>query len=317
MMNNMARGKQTCKILKEIRRQIAEANDIEFVTSECRYKGDCLGTCPKCEAEVQYLEQQLRKRQLAEKLINLAGISAGTIAILAPFAVQSQTPDTSLTKGYIATQAMADTILVKGIVLTGDTLQDGTISREPMIGATIINQRTEQRTATNIDGKFQIEAVVGDTLQVKYVGYETLLFQVTSKALNEEIVLTPVQTFLGEIVTMGYVVFDVSKLGNVLYLSVVDENNRPINTSVRKIERIWIDEDGDEMSDYIRLIPVDDKFIIQWNSEPALQDDDDKPLKEAILRIEVAGYDNPKTIKVKYPKRNTKKTIKFKHDKKK
>lgn len=42
----MARGKQTCKILKEIRRQIAEANDIEFVTSECRYKGDCLGTCP-------------------------------------------------------------------------------------------------------------------------------------------------------------------------------------------------------------------------------------------------------------------------------
>ena len=45
----MARGKQTCRILKEIRRQIAEANDIEFATSECRYKGDCLGTCPKCE----------------------------------------------------------------------------------------------------------------------------------------------------------------------------------------------------------------------------------------------------------------------------
>ena len=56
----MARGKQTCKILKEIRRQIAEANGIEFATSECRYKGDCLGTCPKCEAEVRYLEQQLR-----------------------------------------------------------------------------------------------------------------------------------------------------------------------------------------------------------------------------------------------------------------
>ena len=47
----MARGKQTCKILKEIRRQIAEANDIEFITSECQYQGDCLGTCPKCEAE--------------------------------------------------------------------------------------------------------------------------------------------------------------------------------------------------------------------------------------------------------------------------
>lgn len=75
----MARGKQTCKILKEIRRQIAEANEIEFVTSECRYRGDCLGTCPKCEAEVRYLEQQLRSRQLMGKAVVLAGISAGMI----------------------------------------------------------------------------------------------------------------------------------------------------------------------------------------------------------------------------------------------
>ncbi len=75
----MARGKQTCKILKEIRRQIAEANGIEFATSECRYRGDCLGTCPKCEAEVRYLEQQLSARTLAGKAIALAGISAGMI----------------------------------------------------------------------------------------------------------------------------------------------------------------------------------------------------------------------------------------------
>ena len=46
----MVRGKQTCKILKDIRRQIAEANDIEYITSECQYKGDCTGTCPKCES---------------------------------------------------------------------------------------------------------------------------------------------------------------------------------------------------------------------------------------------------------------------------
>lgn len=77
----MARGKQTCKILKEIRRQIAEANDIEFVTSECQYKGDCLGTCPKCEAEVRYLEQQLRARRLTGKAVAIAGISAGVILL--------------------------------------------------------------------------------------------------------------------------------------------------------------------------------------------------------------------------------------------
>ncbi|MFA6885223.1 MAG: energy transducer TonB, partial [Paludibacteraceae bacterium] len=32
------KGKRTCKILKDIRRQIAEENDISFVTSECQYK---------------------------------------------------------------------------------------------------------------------------------------------------------------------------------------------------------------------------------------------------------------------------------------
>lgn len=72
----MTRGKTICRILKEIRRQIAEANDIEYVTSECRYQGDCAGTCPKCEAEVRYLETRLAARQLAGKAVALAGISA-------------------------------------------------------------------------------------------------------------------------------------------------------------------------------------------------------------------------------------------------
>lgn len=75
----MARGKQTCKILKEIRRQIADANGIEFAMSECRFKGDCIGTCPKCEAEAHYLEEQLHARSLAGKAIVLAGISAAMI----------------------------------------------------------------------------------------------------------------------------------------------------------------------------------------------------------------------------------------------
>ena len=77
----MKRGKQTCKILKEIRRQIAEANDIEFITSECQYQGDCLGTCPKCEAEVRYLEQQLERKRIAGKAVTVLGISAGLVAM--------------------------------------------------------------------------------------------------------------------------------------------------------------------------------------------------------------------------------------------
>ena len=74
----MSRGKQTCKILKEIRKQIAAENDIELITSECTYKGDCDGTCPKCEAEVRYLERELEKRQRLGKAAVFAGMTLGT-----------------------------------------------------------------------------------------------------------------------------------------------------------------------------------------------------------------------------------------------
>ncbi len=313
----MARGKQTCKILKDIRRQIAKANDIEFVTSECRYKGDCLGTCPKCEAEVQYLEQQLRKRQLMGKAIAVAGISAGAIAMLAPIAVQSQTPETSLTK-RLATQAIADSIIVKGVVLDGDTLQDGTISRDPMIGAVIINPRTGIRTSTDIDGKFQIEACVGDSLEITYVGY-TNQSVIISDNTPLEIMLHSATALLGDVVVLGGVQSVIIDNENMLDLHIIDENKKPFPYEAVTIERIYIDEDGEEDSEYIYPLWIEEEglFRIYWNENYEFQDDNGKPLKEAVLRIEVDGYDNPKTIKVKYPKRNTKKTIKFKHNKKK
>ena len=56
------RGKQKCRILKDIRRRIAEENDIPFVTRECGFQGECRGTCPRCESELRYLEQQLERR---------------------------------------------------------------------------------------------------------------------------------------------------------------------------------------------------------------------------------------------------------------
>ena len=68
-----------CKILKQIRQQIAAENDIEFVTSECKFQGECSGTCPKCEAEVRYLEQELQKRRQAGKAVAVAGIAAAMI----------------------------------------------------------------------------------------------------------------------------------------------------------------------------------------------------------------------------------------------
>ena len=75
----MAKGKQTCKILKEIRKQIAAENDIKLVIEECTYQGDCKGTCPKCEAEVRYLERELEKHQRLGKAAVFAGMAVGTM----------------------------------------------------------------------------------------------------------------------------------------------------------------------------------------------------------------------------------------------
>ena len=88
----MAKGKQTCKILKEIRKQIAAENDIQLVIEECTYKGDCLGTCPKCEAEVRYLERELEKRQRLGKAAMVAGLSVGLLS--SSQVALAQTPDT-------------------------------------------------------------------------------------------------------------------------------------------------------------------------------------------------------------------------------
>ena len=74
------RGKDKCKILKQIRRQIADENDIPYVVEECKHKGECKGTCPKCEAELRELERELSVRHRLGKAIALAGISAGLIA---------------------------------------------------------------------------------------------------------------------------------------------------------------------------------------------------------------------------------------------
>lgn len=76
-------GKSKCRILKDIRKKIAQENDIEYVTSECKFQGNCSGTCPKCESEVRYLEEQLAKRKRAGKAVAVAGIAAAMVVTAA------------------------------------------------------------------------------------------------------------------------------------------------------------------------------------------------------------------------------------------
>ena len=70
-------GKKKCRILKEIRQKIADENDIPYVTHECKFQGECKGTCPRCESELRYLEDQLAARAAAGKRVAIAALCAG------------------------------------------------------------------------------------------------------------------------------------------------------------------------------------------------------------------------------------------------
>ena len=314
----MTRGKQTCKILKEIRRQIAEANDIEFVVSECRYKGDCLGTCPKCEAEVRYLEQQLRIRSLAGKAVSLAGISAATFAMMMPMSSAADALRDSVDnlRDTITTDeetieavcgdfwvygefedeyedAEQEVKQVKGVVQGADTLSDGFVSKKPLHGATVTNLRLRVGVLTEADGTFNLFARVGDTLEVGYVGYKKQVIAVTEKMQTQTITLIPDMALMGK---------------------VVDEEGNRIGKEKITVERIWFDRAGEEHAEELSSENIDEKHPcrVYWNYGRGFKNGDGSWKKEMALRIKVEGYDVPVYVNVECFKHNVRKTVRLK-----
>lgn len=54
-------GRSICNTLKEMRRQFADANGIEYEEEDCTNPNPCTGTCPYCEERNQYLLDQAAK----------------------------------------------------------------------------------------------------------------------------------------------------------------------------------------------------------------------------------------------------------------
>jgi len=116
-------GKEKCKMLKQIRMEIAKENDIQMVIEECTHQGRCKGTCPRCEAEVAYLEAQLEKRKSLGKAVCVAGISAAmftsTLQASSVQAYGKTVPETTYSYGITPTS---------GGVSTPDLMPEGTMA---------------------------------------------------------------------------------------------------------------------------------------------------------------------------------------------
>jgi hypothetical protein len=146
-------GKEKCRILKQIRAQIARNNDIEWVTNECPHKGDCKGTCPKCEAEVRELERKLEERRRAGLTVALAGVAAGVALTVTgcanPPSSTAQGGQTADNSGTVINETDAPELMGEE---EGEILEDGSklsITEEGVImGAVIVEDETETETET-------------------------------------------------------------------------------------------------------------------------------------------------------------------------
>lgn len=67
-------GKDKCDKLREIRKMIAEANGIPYEPIECHHTGPCRGTCPACDAEIKYLDDEIQKKIARGERVTLSGI---------------------------------------------------------------------------------------------------------------------------------------------------------------------------------------------------------------------------------------------------
>ena len=182
----MTKGKSTCKLLKDIRQQIADANGISYQPKECHHKGDCAGTCPACEEEIRFLERELKARKGNGFGMKVAGIAAGICATVMPMtaAAQGVKPDSTANrpvhtakKGDVKVVDLSDgcasPVVVRGMVIDAE-------DKEPVIGASIVIDGTNKGVATNVDGQFALKLPPDTSLVISYIGYKTKKVHVSS-----------------------------------------------------------------------------------------------------------------------------------------
>ena len=182
----MVKGKSTCKLLKSIRQQIADANGISYRPKECQHKGDCAGTCPACEEEIRYLEHELKARKGNGFGMKVAGIAAGICATVMPMtaAAQGVKPDSTANrpvktakKGDVKVVHLSDScaspVVVRGMLIDAE-------DKQPVIGASVVIDGTNKGVATNIDGQFALKVPSDTSLVISYIGYKTKKVHVSS-----------------------------------------------------------------------------------------------------------------------------------------
>ena len=195
----MTSGKDICNELKALRRRIADENQIPLETEECTYKGECCGTCPRCDADVRYLEDALSHRLSLGKAATVAGLALG---LAVGTGIQAQnTTDTTAQKPLA--KEIADT--VGKVRVTGVVLNSKTKEPEPFINVTVEKDgKLIGGAATDIDGKYVLYIPKGEyKFIINGIGFKRMEFLRTIGESDEGGVLLVDKIYLEERATMG------------------------------------------------------------------------------------------------------------------
>lgn len=55
-------GKDKCRYLKQLRKELCQTHQLEAEIIDCTFEGECIGTCPRCEYELQQIARQLAQK---------------------------------------------------------------------------------------------------------------------------------------------------------------------------------------------------------------------------------------------------------------
>ncbi len=118
-------------------------------------------------------------------------------------------------------------VQVSGLVLDQD--------REPVIGATVKVKGTSTGTATDIDGRFTLQAPsANSTLSISYVGYLPMEIAANSPELEKGVVLKENAEVLDEVVVIGYGRVKKSDATGSVIAVKPDDFNKGNRTSVQE-----------------------------------------------------------------------------------
>ena len=172
--NTMTHGKNICKQLKEVRKRIAEENDIPLEIEECTYKGECRGTCLRCETEVRYLENALADRLRLGKVATVAGLALGLATTTAQ--AKTETPQEPV-KQTPALEVAKDAVSKMKATLRGTVIDSTTKEPTPFADVIVMKDSIEiARVTTDTDGNFSLRLPYGKyDLSVLFAGYMPLL----------------------------------------------------------------------------------------------------------------------------------------------